>query len=157
MEKRVLVLGYGNPGRGDDGLGLALVEALEAAFPQVTWLTAMQLQPEHILELEAHRLVLISDAGWQTKAPFAFAPVAAKQAASFTTHALSPQGLLAIYRDTLGQPPPPVFLLTVRGERFGLGEGISPRAQRHLQAALAFVAQLLANPDERDWQRLVHA
>ncbi len=157
METRILVLGYGNPGRGDDGLGPALVEGLRQRWGQLTCLTAMQLQPEHVLDLDRHDLALLVDAGWQTPAPFAFAPVAARQDASFTTHVLSPQRLLAIYRYALGKPPPPVFLLTLRGEGFGLGEGLSPTAQRHLESALTFVAELLASPDERDWQALAHA
>ena len=50
---RALVFAWGNPSRGDDALGPALVERLEAARPahpewgELALLTDFQLQPEH--------------------------------------------------------------------------------------------------------------
>ncbi|WP_022948171.1 homospermidine synthase [Methylohalobius crimeensis] len=193
MGVKVLVLGYGNPGRGDDGLGPALVERLESRFESegrgtlvkglrgkdaamkrprtgsqrpltrvprpsldadsmVTWLTAMQLQPEHILDMEQHDLTLLADAGWETPAPFTFEAVQPLRDSSFTTHALSPQTLLAIYRDTLGGSLPPTFLLTLRGERFGLGETLSSAAAGHLDAAAGFVAERLSESEASAWR-----
>lgn len=156
MPTRLLILGFGNPGRGDDGLGPALIEALEKQSldcpAELTLSASMQLQPEQILDIQAHDLILLADAGWQTPAPFAFTQVRPLPDHSITSHALSPQCLLAIYQQTLG-PPPPVFLLTVRGERFGLGDGFSPRAQRHLAGGLEFIVRLVQRPVTEAWQR----
>lgn len=149
----VLFLGYGNPGRGDDGLGPALVEAVEQRFPEVTCLTAMQLRPEHVLDLAAHDLACIADAGMATSPPFTFARLRPRRDASITTHSLSPWELLAIYRDVLETCPPPTFLLTLAGERFDLGEELSYAARRHLEAALVFAAALLACPNPESWQK----
>ncbi|MBN2702488.1 MAG: hypothetical protein JXR29_13665, partial [Methylothermaceae bacterium] len=105
-----------------------------------------------ILDMEQHELILLADAGWETPAPFTFERVQPLRDSSFTTHALSPQTLLSIYRDTLGGSPPPTFLLTLRGERFGLGETLSSAAAGHLDAATGFVAERLSESEERAWR-----
>ncbi|BCX89650.1 hypothetical protein MIN45_P2023 [Methylomarinovum tepidoasis] len=142
---RTLILGYGNPGRGDDGLGPALVERLEFHGVAAVLETAMQLQPEHIFDLAACGRALLVDTGTGTPAPFTFEPLVPRRDASFTTHALSPWMLLALYEETLRRPPPPAFLLTIRGERFGLGEALSPAAVAHLGQAETFVHRWLAD------------
>ncbi len=64
--------------------------------------------------------------------------------ASFTTHALSPQALLQVFRAVQGSEPPPCTLLAIRGERFVLGEPPSPAALAHLAAALHWAQDWLA-------------
>lgn len=143
---KTLVLGYGNPGRGDDGLGPALVAQLEdRSDKNLTLLTAMQLQPEHIFDLDVHNRALVVDAGLNTPAPFHFERLQPRCDASAFSHALSPWALMAIYRDNLRRPPPPAFLLTIRGERFGLGDDLSPQAQNHLRQAQDFVNNWVAD------------
>ncbi len=142
----MLVLGFGNPGRGDDGLGPLLVEQLEERVDaDVTLLTTMQLQPEHIFDLDHHEQVLLVDAGLNTPAPFAFEPLQPCHDSCAFSHALSPWTLLAVYRDTLKKTSPPAHLLTIRGQNFELGESLSPQAHEHLCQALSFVESWLAN------------
>ncbi|MFN3919526.1 MAG: hydrogenase maturation protease [Methylohalobius sp.] len=155
---KLLLLGYGNPGRGDDGLGPALVEALAERMPQLTALVAMQLQVEHVLDLAACDLALLVDAGMGTPSPFTLerlclrSPKAKRSLASAFSHAVSPLALLAIYQETLMAPPPPAFLLTIAGKQFDFKEGISPAANKHLQAALAFAETLFNKPDLARWE-----
>ncbi len=135
----LLLLGYGNPGRGDDGLGPLLVERLEREFPaasawQPSFLVAMQLQPEHALELKDHQAAILVDACRETPAPCELRPVLPRHDYSYTTHRLSPGALLAICRETLGTAPP-CWLLSIRGEHFGLGEGLSTPARENLEQA----------------------
>jgi len=146
---RILLLGYGNPGRGDDGVGPVLVDRLEQRFLQAKhnecrfdFLTAMQLQPEHILDMEAHERVLLVDAGMGMPAPFSFEQVHPLRDDSFSTHALSPWSLLAIYRDTLHKEPPATFLLTVLGENFALGAPFSSVVLTRMDKIFGFVASL---------------
>jgi len=58
----ILVFGYGNPGRGDDGIGPAFMERLVRegldAAGDVECQTDMQLQVEHVTDLCVRRLVL---------------------------------------------------------------------------------------------------
>lgn len=150
MAAPLLVFGWGNPSRGDDALGPALVARIEAALPQhaewgeVALLTDFQLQPEHALDLEGRRRVLFVDASVSCAPPYAFEALRPAPGFGYTTHAMKPDALLAVFRQLSGVEPPPAWLLTVRGESFELGEPLSPRAQTHLDAAAGFVESLLA-------------
>ena len=68
----------------------------------------------------------------------------------YTTHAMKPEALLAVFRQVTGREPPPAWLLTIRGLGFELGEPLSTEARAHLDAAAAFVHSLLAG----EWQRV---
>jgi hydrogenase maturation protease len=132
----VLVLAVGNPSRGDDALGPALAARLEAAaVPGVEVITEFQLQVENALDLAGRERVIFVDAGSGTPAPFEFKRVVAAADFLHTSHALSPEAVLATYRRVTGEAPPEAWLLCVRGESFGLGEDLNPAAAAHLEAA----------------------
>ena len=146
----VLIFAWGNPSRGDDALGPALIERLEAALPQhlewgdVMLLTDFQLQPEHAVDLEGRSRVLFVDASVSCAAPFAFERIQPVRDFGYTTHAMKPEALLAVFRQITGGEPPPAWLLTVRGVSFELGEPLSSAARSHLDAAVSHVESLLA-------------
>lgn len=158
MTASVLVFGYGNPSRGDDGLGPALldrIDALRAAHPEwarVELLTDFQLQVEHVLDMKGRDLVLFVDASLAATPPYAYGRIRAARGVSYTTHALTPQDLLHVYEQVIGACPPPSYLLGIRGERFDLGAPISGAAARNLERAVAFTARLLERPDPDEWE-----
>jgi hydrogenase maturation protein HypF len=139
----LLVLGVGNPSRGDDALGSTFIERLgELLAPEVEsgaveLLTDFQLQIEHALDLVGRTRVVFVDASVRAAPPFEHARVAAKRDASCSTHALSPEAVLDTHRMIAGEPPES-WVLAIRGERFELGEPLTQRAQAHLDAALEF-------------------
>ena len=150
MVKPVLIFAYGNPSRGDDALGPLFVEhfgALAASHPEwgsVDCLTDFQLQVEHALDLQGRDRVLFVDASLDAPASCSLERIAAARDASFTTHSMSPQAVLKVYADIDDGEPPPCWLLAIRGERFELGEALSPVAQESLQAALQLAAGWIA-------------
>lgn len=151
------MLAWGNPSRGDDALGPELVRRLEALSAQKAgawrdheFLTDFQLQPEHATDLAERDLVLFADAAAEGRAPFSFSRVRPARDHSFTSHAMSPSAVLAVYRQVFEREPPEAYLLAIRGESFELGEPMSARAERHLDAALALTARLLDAPDAAD-------
>lgn len=141
MKPATLVIGYGNPSRGDDALAPQLLEALAArnawAAHEVELLTDFQLQVEHVLDLEGRRRVVFVDAALRGPEPFRFDAVAAAADPAPSTHALSPGALLAVYRRHFGIVAPPCMLLAIRGYSFELGDELSAGARRNLAAALA--------------------
>ncbi len=142
-----LVIGIGNPSRGDDALGPQAIERLEAlALPDLELLTDFQLQVEFLLDLAGREEVIFIDAGVAGDGPFTFAPIQAREDHSFSSHALSPQAVLLAYERHYGQAPPPAYVLAIRGYGFELGEGLSAPAAAHLEAALGFLADRLASP-----------
>ena len=161
----ILIFGYGNPSRGDDALGPVLVERLEILLDAdcrrraggIEWLTDFQLQVEHALDLAGRRLVLFVDAHLDCPAPFQFSRLESAADVSYSTHAISPASVLHVYRDYHGSPPPPSFLLGIRGASFELGEGLSPAAENHLAAALELVQDLCLHPEPQYWQSRCHS
>ncbi|MEW5739311.1 MAG: hydrogenase maturation protease [Myxococcota bacterium] len=144
MTPPVLVLAIGNPSRGDDALGPAFAQHLESTFAKeiaegrLEVLTDFQLNVEHALDLLGRRQVLFVDADARGAAPLAFTPVTARADPSFTSHALSPSAVLEAFTRVEARPPPPAFQLAIRGERFELGEGLTPQAAAALGQARRF-------------------
>lgn len=149
----LLIFAYGNPSRGDDALGPLLLERLEALnFPGVELLTDFQLQVEHAIDLQGREQVLFVDASVSCPPPFEFFRLSAVKDRSFTSHAMSPAALLQAYQELYGKAAP-AWLLAVRGERFELGEPLSPAAAGNLEAALVLVQELVLNRSEEAWGR----
>jgi len=144
----ILVIGIGNPSRGDDALGPLLLERLaerlepELAGGAVELLTDFQLQIEHALDLQGRRLVFFVDASLTAAPPFQLARAVPEAERSHSTHAITPNAVLDTYRQLYGVPPE-AWLLAIRGERFELGDPLSERAEGHLQAALSSLLERL--------------
>ncbi len=139
---RVLVLGYGNPGRRDDGLGPAVVEELEGLFPEVTVDAGYQLAIEDAVAVsEADRVVFV-DAALSGPEPFRVRPLRPAGAISFTSHLLGPESVLAICEQTSGGAPQ-ALLVAIRGYEFELAEGLSERARANKGSAVEFIKLLI--------------
>ena len=140
----VLVLAVGNPSRGDDALGPELAARLEAAaLPGVEVITEFQLQVENALDLEGRERVVFVDAGTGTPGPFELRRATAVEDFLHTSHAISPEAVLATYRRVTGNEPPEAWVLCVRGESFELGEGLSAQAAVNLEAAWPALGKLV--------------
>jgi hydrogenase maturation protease len=141
-----LVIGIGNPSRGDDAIGPLAIERLQAlALPGVELLTDFQLQVEYALDLIGRREVVFIDAAASGAEPYAFAPVQPAADASATTHALAPAAVLDAFLRVADAPPPAAYVLAVRGYAFELGAPLSAAAARNLDAALRMLIPRL-NP-----------
>ena len=140
MTAPLLVIAVGNPARGDDGLGPALVERLEReGLDGVETLVDFQLQVEHALDLLGRAAVLFVDASRVAvdPAPSRVAPAKALPALS---HALTPEGVLHVAH-RLGQALPEAWQLAIEGESFALGDGLSATASARLPSALRAARQ----------------
>jgi hydrogenase maturation protease len=156
--KPILLLGYGNPSRGDDALGVLLLERIPAACLQaVEVLTDFQLQIEHALDLKQRQLVLFADASVANTKPIHFSQLHAVIDNSYTTHAMNPAAVMQVYSDIEKTAPPPCFLLTMQAVQFELGDGLSEIAEESLRQAVALVEKLLAEPDLTTWQAYTDA
>jgi hydrogenase maturation protein HypF len=152
----LLLLGIGNPSRGDDALGPLFVERLaEALAPEIARgelevLTDFQLQIEHALDLEGRARVYFVDASVRAAPPFELVRVDARPSSAVSSHAMSPEAILDTVART-GGAPPEAWALAIRAERFELGEPLSPSAAVHLDAALQHVVGALrrAEPSPR--------
>lgn len=140
----VLVFGYGNPGRGDDALGVLAAEALAALhLPHVECLTDMQLQVEHVTDLVGRERILFVDADVNCSPPYVLETVTAQQDDSYSSHAMTPAALLYAFRQVYDRDAPPAQVLRIRGYSFGLGEGLSAQGQTHLNAVQSVISTVI--------------
>ncbi len=141
----VLVIAVGNPSRGDDALGPELAARLEAAaLPGVEVITEFQLQVENALDLVGRERVVFVDAGTGTPAPFELRRAGPATEFLHTSHAISPEAVLATYERIIGSAAPESWILCVRGESFELGEALSPAAAGNLEAAWLRLREICA-------------
>ena len=154
-----LIFTYGNPSRGDDGLGPAMFELLENNkqtghdLDKVDLLTDYQLQIEHAVDLDQRECVLFIDASVSAAAPYEFHQLQPERDNSYTTHAMSPVAVLAVYQQINQRKPPPSYMLSIRGYEFGLGQALTEQAKTNLQQAYEFIKQLLAT-DTVQWPEI---
>lgn len=140
----ILVIGIGNPSRGDDALGPACIARFEQARPQgVELLTDYQLQIEHALDLDGRELVIFVDASVAAGAPFRLETVGEEAGRPAFSHALSPAQLLGVYRLVHRCAPPAAQVLAIRGYAFELGAPLSEAARANLDRAVERLAGLL--------------
>jgi hydrogenase maturation protease len=140
----ILIFACGNPSRGDDALGPALLERVaqrqaEGRFADCDLLTDFQLQVEHALDLIGRARVVFVDAAAFGPDACALTPVVPAPALTYTTHAMTPGGVLRVLAQIHAGPPPLAWLLAIRGYAFDLGEPLSPGALANLGAALALL------------------
>lgn len=149
----ILIIGIGNPSRGDDALGPLLIERLEALqTPDVELLTDFQLQVEFALDLQGRQQVIFVDASLTAAAPFTCTPAVAAEDHSYSSHALSPAAVLHAYRQLIGAPPP-AWILAIRGVAFELGAGLSAEAAANQEAAYAWLRNRLTPAEEAGRQQ----
>ena len=139
MSLRILVIGYGNPGRRDDGLGPAFAARLEASrLPGVTIESDYQLAIEHAHLAAQHDIVVFADAAADIdkKSPFYLRPIKAAPDAGYSSHSISPQAVLQLAAQCFGAHPAG-WLLGIRpSDLESFAEGLTPEAEANLSAAL---------------------
>lgn len=140
---RLLLIGYGNPGRGDDGLGPALAGRIAAlGLPGVTVEIDYQLTVDHAAMIAAHDLVILADAAIGLAGPFRLSRVAGRPA-GLGSHQVTPEAALSLAGLLYGVRPP-AWTLAIAGTAFDrIVEGLSPPAQDALERAAARLGPLI--------------
>ncbi len=142
MMNTVLLIGIGNPLRGDDTAGALLAEQMAQLFAgrgvHVRLQIVQQLTPELALDIAAADItaVVFSDVS-ATQLPTDAIHVGRLDAGAASTsfsHHVAPAALLA-YASALFDRCPTAWLVTVPGQVFDIGALISPLTMRCLQQA----------------------
>jgi hydrogenase maturation protease len=142
----VLIVGYGNQLRADDGLGWRAVELLEqdARVAGATLLSRHQLTPELALDFSGASLVILIDAAADV-APGAVAVRRVEPAASgsLMSHHVDPAGLAAMAR-RLYAASPRVYMVSLGAASLDDGEALTPIVEAALPNLVDAVAQIVA-------------
>ena len=141
LDPETLLIGIGNSGRSDDGLGWAFLDRiqLDAAFDgRVEYRYQLQVEDaalisdlEHVIFIDSYSGDL--PGGYQLKC---CEPV---KEFAFTSHVLPPGAVLSLCRELYGRVPR-ADVLMIQGTSWDLHIGMSPDAKRHLDDALHFFA-----------------
>jgi hydrogenase maturation protease len=139
----VLILGYGNTLRGDDGLGPRAAEELRRrlASPCFDVRALHQLTPELADDLAAVSAVLFIDASAEGSPGELSVRQVTVPADAVVTHQMTPGALMAL-TESLGGSIPIGFALSIAGESFDLSEKLSPIVEAGLPALLEAAAGL---------------
>jgi hydrogenase maturation protein HypF len=141
----LLVIGYGNTLRRDDGVGPKVVEALATEnLPGVQPLACPQLTPEIAAPIAQARRVVFVDAAVDAPREVQLRPLTAAPSAQILAHAADPRTMLALARDVFGHTPA-AWWLTIPIAELGFGEELSPLAQEGLAQALKMIRRLAAD------------
>lgn len=145
--KPLLIYGYGNPGRQDDGVGVMLVEELEAwakaeGLKGLAFDTNYQLNAEDALAVAEARAVVFVDAAREGAEPFEFRRLEPRGEIAFSTHAMSPESVLALAEELYGARPP-AWLLAIRGHEWAPAEPPAEAALANRAAARGFLQKWL--------------
>lgn len=145
----VLVIGYGNPLRGDDGVGCVVAEeiAKKMCDPQcrVQVIACHQLNPELAEAVADTRAVIFVDASVDLKpgevcvnsvSPDRFSPAA-------FSHSLRPSALLATASELFGQAPPAKAVM-IGAASFDLGMKLTPEVRGAVKTALRLIEKEIA-------------
>ncbi|TWU34268.1 hydrogenase maturation protease [Novipirellula artificiosorum] len=138
-----LIMGCGNPERGDDGLGPALIDRLARLHRSDIETDAdYQLNIEDAAALVGRQRVLFVDASVSAPEPFLLEPLEPTSEIAFTSHSVTPGAVLALCQDHFHHSPE-AWVMGIRGYRFEMGDGLTSAAQANLDAAFAHVIELL--------------
>lgn len=144
-----LVIGFGNPLCGDDGVGWRVADAVsESSSDAVTALTVHQLTPEMAETISRAEMVVFVDAAIAGELgevnSFALEKDPGCQPAlqSIGSHLTTPDALLTMADELFGRRPP-AYMVTIAGQSFELSESLSPVVEAAVPEAVALILELM--------------
>ncbi len=139
---KTLVIGYGNPLCGDDGVAWRVVEALEAILPVDSTATVHQLTPEWAEAISRVDRVIFVDAAVGSVPGEIRSFLIAPSAGNPGSHEMTPEGILAMATDLFGRCPT-AHMVTITGGSFDLSETLTPPVAAAVLGAVWLILDLI--------------
>jgi hydrogenase maturation protease len=141
-DANLLVIGYGNTLRRDDGVGPRVAEAVEKLkLPGVRTLVCQQLSPEHAAPISLAKTVIFVDAAVDAPRQVQLRRLEPNNTSQLMAHAADPRTLLALSRDVFGQVPH-AWWLTIPAMNLEFSEELTPEAERGCVEAVEKIQSL---------------
>ncbi len=136
---KILLIGIGNSGRGDDGLGWKFVEMIDGhGYDFLEHEFRYQLQVEDAALISDYDVVFFVDASHdKLNNGFQISRCISADQSFFSTHAQAPGAILYL-ANNLYSKFPKTYILAISGKEWGLNTSISKEAENNLQSALSF-------------------
>ena len=135
--KNILLIGIGNSGREDDGLGWAFLDHLKPELPANYDIEyRYQLQIEDAEMISHYQKVFFIDAD---KTPetidFILSECFPKETHHFSSHALPPETILYLANTVYGKNPES-YIVGISGESYQLEIGLTEKGKSNLEKAI---------------------
>lgn len=150
---KILIYGYGNPGRQDDGLGIRLAEevdqwCIDNHLANVSTDTNYQLNVEDAAGLANYDLVIFADASRENIQSISFDRLLPSAKTEFTMHAVSPAFILHLCHEIFNHKPE-AYLLHIRGYEWEFMEEMTDKAKCNLDTATEYLKEFIINYSNR--------
>jgi len=142
---KVVIIGYGNPLRGDDGVGWVVAKELQELLisDAITIKTCIQLTPELAADLCDAEIAILIDARAGEPAGAVFCEqVEPLPALPSSSHHFAPAALLSYAHHFFGKAPR-TYLVSVNGAEFGYQEHLSPPVRKAIPKVVKFICSLI--------------
>ena len=142
----ILIIGIGNSGRADDGLGWAFIDEIKSSLPDlIDCEYRYQLQIEDAELIGHYSQVYFVDADTNTwEGGFRISKCGSKPVHGFSTHELEPETVVYL-AESLYNKNPEAYILGISGLSFNLEMGLTPGAKRNLELALKYFEENILN------------
>lgn len=148
-----LVLGYGNPLRGDDAAGYVVAEKiLSLENYNIDAVSAHQLLPEHAELIRRYRRVFFVDASVDTTLKeIRVTHLSLRKTDLGSLHACDPESILSLCKALYDSSPEATFI-AIPARNFDFGEKLSPETEISVLQAVDFIMKHSTLPlrSERD-------
>lgn len=138
---RLLIIGYGNPFRGDDAAGCITAERLleQTADPDVEILAVHQLTPELMEPVSrAGRVIFVDAALGDTPGEIVETEISPRQDSRPFSHYASPEALVA-GAQALYHAAPRATLITMTAATFELGAPLSAAVTQAVETVIRWI------------------
>jgi hydrogenase maturation protease len=144
---KILVYGYGNPGRQDDVLGIKLADtisdwALQNHYNFVETDSNYQLNIEDASSIYDKDLVIFADASQEVMESYLFTRVFPDSKVGFTMHHVKPEYIQYLCNE-IYQVAPESYLLHIKGYQWDFLGDLTGQAEANLNKAVDFLKLFL--------------
>jgi hydrogenase maturation protease len=139
----MLLIGIGNSGRGDDGLGWEFIERVSGlGYDFLDYEFRYQLQVEDAELIANYDIIVFVDASHdQLDGGFEMRRCISASHSYFTTHAQAPEAILHLANNLYNRFPKS-YTLAISGEKWEMENSLSLDAKNNLQAAFEFFVEI---------------
>lgn len=141
MDKRVLMIGIGNSGRGDDALGWKFIDENEHSGFEVDYRYQLQIEDAALIK-EYDQVIFVDACAQPLEGGFSFRPCEIKNTITFSSHRIDPCSILWLCRELYGITPE-AYVMAIEGKYWELHQGLSKEAEENFAKAVAYFKQWL--------------
>jgi len=148
---KILVYGYGNPGRQDDGLGNLFVDEAQKwaeaeGLENISFDSNYQLNIEDAAEIAEYNIVIFVDASIEDISDFILTKLEPNAKVEFSMHSVSPAFVVHLCQDIYPETPK-AYLLHLKGYEWEFQEGITTKAYENFSSAFEYMKPFLKSPE----------